>query len=368
MIGGKPHRGHGVAIYPIKFRSKRVWLAWTSIGKVLHWHLISWIQTRMKSGSGVSALSVTVSVLRFRTTFTQPTQFPQSPSFFLGLHLVSGHLLFLLDNRVHNAVLRATTRWSSSSRCYWCVQPRSNRSICTTSFWGLRIQEGILDDCCFSLMGNSAIVDIPDFWAWNAWIFSLINNKQSRRKLTQRGHKFVVVRYNNLSEGLDYVTRIAGYTYHSSWPFFDGYGQSTKSLSVEEITRFIEYTYLKKNQEMKYCNTSASLPVGYSRGTPQLRAWFFVLYNEPFEYIYEAHNDYVYRQIDLKFHCIVRCLHRGRCPLDVFAPGVLKCHGSQLLRETIPNRRIVGLVWWNPCWWGHHDQPRYCICDRVPAI
>ena len=82
----------------------------------------------------------------------------------------------------------------------------------------------------------------------------------------------MVVRYNNLSEGLDYVTRIAGYTYHSSWPFFDGYGQSTKSLSVEEITRFIEYTYLEKNQEMKYCNTGASLPVGYSRGTPQLRA------------------------------------------------------------------------------------------------
>jgi hypothetical protein len=84
----------------------------------------------------------------------------------------------------------------------------------------------------------------------------------------------VVVRYDNLRKGQAIKQRQGeGYAYHSSRPFFDGHSQSTKGLSVEEITRFIKYTYLETtNQEMKDCNTSVFLPVGYSRGTRQLRA------------------------------------------------------------------------------------------------
>ena len=35
------------------------------------------------------------------------------------------------------------------------------------------------------------------------------------------------------------------YAYHSTRPFFDCHGKSTKGFSVEEIARFVKYTYLE---------------------------------------------------------------------------------------------------------------------------
>lgn len=171
------------------------------------------------------ASSIFIGIIGLWPTVRKPVKLSQPPSFLLGLHLVASQ--FLLPNHWHAVfpVLCTAACGSCARRSSRRLQPGTDGCVPAAAFL---VAECFLDHGLLALVRDPTTFDVPDFGTYKAW--SCSEGQESARSLerTQSRDELVIVGDDN----------------HSTGPISNGDRQTTKSFTVQEVTRFIQHAYL----------------------------------------------------------------------------------------------------------------------------
>lgn len=152
----------------------------------MHVSKLTVLGTRKNKGKVQWGNSIAVRVLRLGSSKRQPVQLPNPSSFFLHFDLIPCQFLLLLRNLGGLRISLCTTSGGSGiRRRHRGLSPRPDGRVRAAPPRKFRVSERIINDCSFTLVRHSPILNIPYFWTYMQSYGELLITSTTTSRLTQ---------------------------------------------------------------------------------------------------------------------------------------------------------------------------------------